>query len=87
MYTRYAEKQGWKLKYITEVDGEAGGFTQIEFMIKGERVYSKIKYESGAHRVQRIPVTESKGRVQTSTATVLVMPEAEELDIEIKWMI
>ena len=84
MYTRYAEKQGFKYEVYNSVDGEAGGFSQIEFMIKGEGAYSKFKYESGSHRVQRVPVTESNGRLQTSTATVLVMPEAEEVDIEIK---
>ena len=84
MYTRYAEKQGFKYEVYNSVEGEAGGFSQIEFMIKGEGAYSKFKYESGSHRVQRVPVTESNGRLQTSTATVLVMPEAEEVDIEIK---
>ena len=84
MYTKYAEKQGWKLEITNEVPGESGGYSQIEFMLSGESVYSKLKYESGAHRVQRVPETESQGRVHTSTATVLVMPEAEEIDIEIK---
>ena len=80
MYTHYADKQGWKYEVLTEEEGEAGGYSQIEFLIKGENVYSKLKYESGAHRVQRVPETESQGRVHTSTATVLVMPEAEEFD-------
>ena len=85
MYTRYAEKKGFKCELYNAVDGEAGGFSQIEFMIKGQGAYSQFKYESGSHRVQRVPVTESNGRLQTSTATVLVMPEAnEDLDIEIK---
>ena len=84
MYTKYAEKQGWKLEITHEVPGESGGYSQIEFMLSGESVYSKLKYESGAHRVQRVPETESAGRVHTSTATVLVMPEAEEIDVEIK---
>ena len=84
MYTKYAEKQGWKLEVTHEVPGESGGYSQIEFMLSGESVYSKLKYESGAHRVQRVPETESAGRVHTSTATVLVMPEAEEIDVEIK---
>ena len=84
MYTKYAEKQGWKLEVTHEVPGESGGYAQIEFMLSGESVYSKMKYESGAHRVQRVPETESQGRVHTSTATVLVMPEAEEIDVEIK---
>lgn len=84
MYSRYAESQGWKLEITHEVHGESGGYAQLEFMLSGESVYSKMKYESGAHRVQRVPETESQGRVHTSTATVLVMPEAEEVDIEIK---
>ena len=84
MYTKYAEKQGWKLEVTNEVEGESGGYSQVEFMLSGESVYSKMKYESGAHRVQRVPATESQGRVHTSTATVLVMPEAEEVEIEIK---
>ena len=84
MYTKYAEKQGWKLEVTHQVEGESGGYAQIEFMLNGEAVYSKLKYESGAHRVQRVPETESGGRIHTSTATVLVMPEAEEIDIEIK---
>lgn len=80
MYVRYAEKEGWKVELLEEERSEAGGFSLISFMIKGENVYSKLKYESGAHRVQRVPVTETQGRVHTSTATVLVMPEAEEVD-------
>ena len=83
MYTRYAEKQGWKTEVINEVEGTAGGFSQIEFSIKGDNVYSKLKWESGSHRVQRVPETESQGRIQTSTATVAVMPEAEDLDFEL----
>ena len=84
MYSKYAEKQGWHLEVTHEVEGESGGYANIEFMLSGESVYSKLKYESGAHRVQRVPETESGGRIHTSTATVLVMPEAEEIDIEIK---
>ncbi len=84
MYTRYAEGQGWRIEKLNEEYGTSGGFSQVEFMIKGEKVYSKMKYESGAHRVQRVPETETQGRVHTSTATVLVMPEAEEFDIDIK---
>ncbi len=80
MYRRLAEKEGWKIEIIDEEKSEAGGYTLISFMVKGENVYSKLKYESGAHRVQRVPVTETQGRVHTSTATVLVMPEAEEVD-------
>ncbi len=83
MYTRYAEKQGWKTEVINEVEGTAGGFSQIEFAIKGDNVYSKLKFESGSHRVQRVPETESQGRIQTSTATVAVMPEAEDIDFEL----
>ena len=83
MYTRYAEKQGFTYQVYNSIEGTAGGFSQIEFMIKGEGAYSLLKYESGSHRVQRVPVTESNGRLQTSTATVLVMPEADE-DVEIE---
>ena len=83
MYTRYAEKKGFSYQVYNSVDGTAGGFSQIEFIIKGQNAYSLLKYESGSHRVQRVPVTEANGRLQTSTATVLVMPEADE-DIEIE---
>ena len=83
MYTRYAETQGWKIQMMDQYPSEAGGFSQVSFMIKGKRVYSKLKFESGAHRVQRVPRTEASGRIHTSTATVLVMPEAEEIDVEI----
>ena len=83
MYTRYAERQNFKVEVISAEEGVAGGFSQIEFMVKGTGAYSKLKYESGSHRVQRVPVTESNGRLQTSTATVLVMPEAEDVNIEI----
>lgn len=83
MYTRYAERQGWKVQMVDENPSEAGGFSTVSFMIKGKSVYSKLKYESGAHRVQRVPKTEASGRIHTSTATVLVMPEAEEIDVQI----
>ena len=83
MYTKYAGREGWKIEIMSSVEGTAGGFANIEFMVKGESVYSKLKYESGAHRVQRVPATESQGRVHTSTATVLVMPEADEFDFEL----
>ena len=83
MYKKLAEKEGWKIELIDEEHSEAGGYSLISFMVKGENVYSKLKYESGAHRVQRVPVTETQGRVHTSTATVLVMPEAEELDCDL----
>ena len=84
MYCYYAEKQGWKVEELSKEEGTSGGFSQVEFKIKGDNVYSKLKYESGSHRVQRVPVTESQGRIQTSTATVLVMPEVDDIDIEIK---
>ena len=83
MYTHYVNNFGWKIEVLNALEGSAGGYSQIEFMIKGEGAYSKLKYESGAHRVQRVPETESQGRVHTSTATVLVMPEAEEFDYEL----
>lgn len=84
MYTYYAEKNGWKIEIDHEIPGTSGGFAQVECMIKGENVYSKLKYESGAHRVQRVPATETQGRVHTSTATVLVMPEIDDIDIDIR---
>jgi len=81
MYTKYAEKMGWKIQMLDSSYSPAGGFSNISFKISGEKVYSKLKYESGAHRVQRVPKTEASGRIHTSTATVLVMPEAEDIDI------
>jgi len=83
MYKKLSEREGWKIEVIDEEKAEAGGYTLISFIVRGENVYSKLKYESGAHRVQRVPVTETQGRVHTSTATVLVMPEAEEVDCEL----
>lgn len=83
MYAKYAENNGWRLQMLDQSPSEAGGYSQVSFMIKGKNVYSKLKFESGAHRVQRVPKTEASGRVHTSTATVLVMPEAEEVDIVI----
>ena len=83
MYGKYANGLGWKIEVLNAEEGTAGGYSQIEFMVKGEGAYSKLKYENGAHRVQRVPATESQGRVHTSTATVLVMPEAEEFDYEL----
>ena len=83
MYTKYASREGWQIDVTNSIEGAAGGFTNIEFMVKGDSVYSKLKYESGAHRVQRVPATESQGRVHTSTATVLVMPEADDFDFEL----
>ncbi len=84
MYTHYADKKGFSYQVYNALEGTAGGFSQIEFIIKGANAYSLLKYESGSHRVQRVPVTEANGRLQTSTATVLVMPEADDdIDIEI----
>jgi len=83
MYSKYAESMDWKIEVLYIEPKEAGGFSQIEFMITGENVYSNLKYESGVHRVQRVPATESSGRIHTSTATVIVLPEAEELDFEL----
>ncbi|CRK82621.1 peptide chain release factor 1 [Neobacillus massiliamazoniensis] len=83
MYSRYAESQGWKTEVIDANETGLGGFKEIIFMITGTGAYSKLKYENGAHRVQRVPETESGGRIHTSTSTVACMPEAEEFDIEI----
>ena len=83
MYLHYAEKQGWKVEVVDKNETEVGGFKEIVLMITGNNVYSKLKFENGAHRVQRVPVTESAGRVHTSTATVGVMPEAEDVDVDI----
>ena len=83
MYSKYAESKGWKLEVNNAEDGDAGGFSQIEFTVSGDSVYSYLKYESGSHRVQRVPQTESQGRVHTSTATVLVLPEAEDIEVEL----
>lgn len=85
MYARFAETNRWKIEMLNADEGAMGGFTSIEFMISGDNVYSSLKYESGVHRVQRVPETESQGRIHTSTATVLVMPEAEEVEIDISW--
>jgi len=84
MYTRYADGQGWKVEVLDTNVNDLGGFKEVVFMISGKGAYSRLKYESGAHRVQRIPVTESGGRIHTSTSTVAVIPEAEEVEIEIK---
>ncbi len=83
MYTMYAERNRWKTEIISINENGIGGFKEVTFMINGKGAYSKLKYESGTHRVQRIPVTESGGRIHTSTATVAIMPEAEDVDIEI----
>ena len=84
MYSRYAEIQGWILEILSSQTSGIGGIKELTFAIKGNRVYSKMKYESGVHRVQRIPDTEKSGRIHTSTVTVAVLPEAEEADIDIK---
>ena len=83
MYSHFAEDKGWTVEITNAIEGTSGGYSQIEFMIKGDSVYSKLKYESGTHRVQRVPTTESQGRVHTSTATVAVLPEVEDIDFEI----
>lgn len=83
MYERYAERQNWNFEIIDETKTEVGGFKEVAVMISGKNVYSKLKFENGAHRVQRVPQTESAGRVHTSTATVAVMPEYDEVDLEI----
>lgn len=84
MYTKYADMQGWRTEVLDASISDLGGFKEIVFMVTGKGAYSKMKFESGAHRVQRIPVTESGGRIHTSTSTVVVMPEMEEIDFEIK---
>ena len=83
MYNRYAERNGWKAELVSVNEMGIGGMKEVVFMINGQGAYSKLKYESGVHRVQRVPVTESGGRIHTSTATVAVMPEAEDVDVEI----
>lgn len=84
MYLRFADKMGWKTEVLGVSDGELGGISEAVISIQGDAVYSKLKYESGVHRVQRVPVTESQGRVHTSTATVAVMPEVEDVEINIE---
>ena len=83
MYSRYVDKKGWKIQLLDSDPTPLGGYSLVSFRIVGKGVYSKLKFESGAHRVQRVPVTEANGRIQTSTATVLVMPEVEHVDIKI----
>ena len=83
MYSKYAEKQGWKVNLVDFNEGTAGGYKEIIFEINGENVYGTIKFESGVHRVQRVPQTETQGRVHTSAATVMVLPEAEEFDVDL----
>ena len=84
MYSKYMEKRGWKIEVLTVNEGTAGGFKEIGFSVEGDSVYGVLKFESGVHRVQRVPATESQGRVHTSAVTVAVLPEAEEVDIEIR---
>ncbi|HCB56231.1 MAG: Peptide chain release factor 1 [Candidatus Uhrbacteria bacterium GW2011_GWE2_40_58] len=83
LYNRYAEQQGWKTKIISSSQNDLGGFKEMIFSIEGKNVFSKLKYESGVHRVQRVPETEKQGRVHTSTVTVAILPEAEEVDLKI----
>ena len=83
MYSRFAERNSWNVEKIEMTDSDMGGYSKVIFAIKSKGVYSKLKFEAGAHRVQRIPKTESQGRVHTSIATVAVLPEAEEVDIDI----
>ncbi len=83
MYERFCATHGWKIEVLASSPSDAGGFKTIEFKVQGDKVYSVLKYESGVHRVQRVPKTESQGRIQTSTATVAVLPEADEIDIQI----
>ena len=84
MYTKYCQDQGWKVSFVDANEGTAGGFKEVIFEVSGEEVYGTMKYESGVHRVQRVPQTETQGRVHTSAATVMVLPEAEEFDVEVK---
>ncbi len=84
MYTRYAEQMGWKVEIVSSSDGTAGGYKELIAQIKGESVYSKLKYEAGTHRVQRVPDTETQGRVHTSAITVAVIPEVDDVEVDIK---
>ena len=83
MYGRYADAKGWRVEIMSEAESEAGGFKEVIALVSGQRVYSRLKYESGTHRVQRVPATEAQGRIHTSACTVAVLPEAEEVDIQI----
>jgi peptide chain release factor 1 len=83
MYMRFAEKQGWKMELVDAMEGTSGGYKEIIVSVKGEDVYGKLKFESGVHRVQRVPATETQGRIHTSVASIVVMPEAEEFDIDL----
>ncbi len=84
LYLRFSERRGWKVSLISETEGTAGGYKEVQLEIHGEDVYGTLKFESGVHRVQRVPATEASGRLHTSAATVVVMPEAEEIDFELK---
>ncbi|MBS1778006.1 MAG: peptide chain release factor 1 [Bacteroidetes bacterium] len=84
MYLRYCERKGWKVSVLSETEGTVGGYKEVQLEVEGEDVYGTLKFESGVHRVQRVPSTEASGRVHTSAATVAVMPEAEEIDFELK---
>ena len=84
MYTRYAEAQGWKVEDLDSSSSDLGGYKEVIFQLNGTDVYKRLKYESGVHRVQRVPATEAQGRIHTSTCTVAVLPEAQEVDVEIK---
>ncbi len=83
MYQRFAEKQGWRMELLDYMDGSSGGYKEITMMVSGEDAYGMMKYESGVHRVQRVPATETQGRVHTSAASVVVLPEMEEVDVEL----
>src|ERR1700746_1542868 len=83
MYTRYAESQRWKVEVLSTSDSSVGGLKEVIAIIEGAGVYSRLKYESGVHRVQRVPQTETQGRVHTSAVTVAVLPEAEDIDIQV----
>ncbi|GMU39164.1 MAG: peptide chain release factor 1 [Chloroflexota bacterium] len=85
MYQRYAERRGWKVEIMDSSANEAGGYREIVFELQGQGAYSRLKFESGVHRVQRVPATEQQGRIHTSTATVAVMPEVDEVDVDINW--
>ncbi len=84
MYSRYAETQGWKVEVTSTSDSGAGGYKEVQALISGKRVYSKLKYESGVHRVQRVPATETQGRIHTSTVTVAILPEADDVEVKIE---
>src|SRR5689334_7323760 len=84
MYTRYSEGQGWKVETLDSSTSDLGGFKEVIFSVTGTDVYKRLKYESGVHRVQRVPATEAQGRIHTSTATVAVLPEAQDVDVEIR---